>query len=128
MDILDLNAYGPKNIRGYRVILVLIEYFSEFGWTISFEKTQSVTNSFENILKSSERKPNLTETDAGSELGEKMFFNLLIINTNNRIPRNRSRGAVFAERFKNLTELLELFFKRLFFKEMMLIALICYPQ
>ena len=127
MDILDLNDCGPKNIRGYRVILVVIENFSKFGWPISLKKTQSVTNSFGNILKSSYRKPNLTETDDGSVLGNKMFTNLLIFNTNIRFHKNTSRGAVFAERFKNLTELLETFLNRLFFKEMMLIGLIYYP-
>ena len=34
LDILDLKDYGPKNNRGYRYVLVVIDNFSKFGWTI----------------------------------------------------------------------------------------------
>ena len=33
-DILDLKDYGPKNNRGYRYVLVIIDNYSKFGWTV----------------------------------------------------------------------------------------------
>ena len=33
-NLLDMNDYGPKNNRGYRYIIVVIDNFSKFGWTI----------------------------------------------------------------------------------------------
>ena len=33
-DFLDMIDYSPKNKRGYRLILVVYDNFSEFVWTI----------------------------------------------------------------------------------------------
>ena len=33
-DLLDLVDYGVKNNRGYCYILVVIDNFSKYGWTI----------------------------------------------------------------------------------------------
>ena len=33
-DKLDLNDYGPENIRGYRFTLVVIGSYSKLGWTV----------------------------------------------------------------------------------------------
>ena len=38
LDILDLKDYGPENNRGYRYVLVIIDNFSKFGWTIPLKK------------------------------------------------------------------------------------------
>ena len=67
LDILDLKDYAPEINRGYRYVLVIIDNFSKFGWTIPLKKknTQKIKDSFENILISSKRKPNLIETDRG---------------------------------------------------------------
>ena len=53
----------------------------------------------ENILKSSKRKPNLIESDDGSEFLSKTFTDLLTSKNNKRFSRNTDKGAVFAERF-----------------------------
>ena len=57
LDILDLKDYGPKNNRGYRYVLVIIDNFSKFGWTISLKNknAQTIKDSFENNLISSKR-------------------------------------------------------------------------
>ena len=34
LDILDLKDYGVGNNRGYRYVLVVIDNFSKFGWTV----------------------------------------------------------------------------------------------
>ena len=49
LDILDPKDYGPKNNRGYRYVLVIIDNFSKFGWTIHIENknAQTIKDSFE---------------------------------------------------------------------------------
>ena len=100
-DILDLKDYGPENNRGYRYVLVTIDIFSKFGWTVPLKNksAQTIKDSFENILTNSKRKPNLIESDRGREFYNNKFQDFL--NKNNIIlySRNSSNGAVFAERF-----------------------------
>ena len=38
LDILDLKDYGPKNNRGYRYVLVIIDNFSKYGWIVPLKK------------------------------------------------------------------------------------------
>ena len=101
LDILDLKDYGPKNNRGYRYVLVIIDNFSKFGWTIPLKNknAQTIKDSFENILTNSKRKPNLVESDRGKEFYNNIFQDFLNKNNIKLYSRNRSYGAVFAERF-----------------------------
>ena len=71
---LDMNDYGPENNRGYRYVLVVVDNFSEFGWTIPLKNkyAQSIRDTFSEIIKSSNRKPNLLETDDGKEYVNKI--------------------------------------------------------
>ena len=77
LDILDLKDYGSENKRGYRYFSVLIDNFSRFGWTIpsKIKNAQTRTNSSKNVLITSERKPNLIETDRGKEFYNSIFQN-----------------------------------------------------
>ena len=63
LDILDLKDYGPKNNRGYRYVLVVIDNFCKFGWTVPTKNknAQTIKDSFEKILISSKRKPNFSK-------------------------------------------------------------------
>ena len=99
--ILDLKDYGPENNRGYRYVLVTIDNFSKFGWTTPLKNKNAITikDSFENILTSSKRKPNLIETDRGKEFYNNNFQDFLNKNNIKLYSRNSSFGAVFAERF-----------------------------
>ena len=101
LDILDLKDYGPENNRGYRYVLVTIDNFSKFGWTspLKNKNAQTIKDSFENILTSSKRKPNLIETDRGKEFYNNIFQDFLNKNDIKLYSRNSSYGAVFAERF-----------------------------
>ena len=101
LDILDLKDYGPKDNRGYRYILVTIDNFSNIGWTIPLKNKNAITikDSFENILLSSKRKPNLIETDRGKEFYNNIFLDFLNKNNIKLYSRNTSLGAVFAESF-----------------------------
>ena len=101
LDILDLKDYGPENNRGYRYVLVTIDNFSKFGWTIPLKNknAQTIKDSFENILINSKRKPNLVESDRGKEFYNNTFQDFLNKNNIKLYSRNSSYGAVFAERF-----------------------------
>ena len=102
LDILDLKDYGPGNNRGYSYVLVVIDNFSKFGWTVVPRKNknaQTIKDSFENILISSKRKPRLIETDRGKEFYNNIFQDFLNKNKIELYSRNTSVGAVFAERF-----------------------------
>ena len=100
LDILDLKDYGPENNRQYRYVLVIIDNFSKFGWTLPLKNknSQTIKDSFEKILISSKRKPNLIESDR-----DKGFYNNLFqyLNKNDikLYSRNSSFGSVFAECF-----------------------------
>ena len=101
LDILDLKDYGPENNRGYRYVLVTIDNFSKYGWRVSLKNknAQTIKNSFENILISSKRKPNLIETDRDKGFYNNIFQDFFNKNDIQLYSRNSSYGAVFAERF-----------------------------
>ena len=101
LDILDLKDYGPENNRGYRYVLVTIDNFSKYGWTIPLKNknAETIKDSFENILKSSKRKPNLIESDLGKEFYKNIFQDFLNKNDIKLYSRSSSYGAVFAESF-----------------------------
>ena len=101
LDLLDLKDYGPKNNRGYKRVLVIIDNFSKFGWTIPLKNksAQPIKDCSENILIISKRKPNLIESDRGKEFYNNTFQDLLNKNNIKFYSGNSSYGAVFAERF-----------------------------
>ena len=101
LDILDLKDYGPKNNRGYRYVLVIIDNFSKFGGTVPLKNknAQTIKDYFENILITSKRKPNLIESDRGKEFYKNIFQDFLNKNNIKLYSRNTSYGAVFAEKF-----------------------------
>ena len=96
-----MKDYGRKNNRGYRYVLVVIDNFSKFGWTIPLKNkiAQTIKDSFEKILINSKREPNLIETDRGKEFYINIFQDFLNKNNIKLYSRNTSLGAVFAERF-----------------------------
>ena len=55
LDILDLKDYGSENNRGYRYVLVTIDNFSKFGWTVPLKNRngQTIKDSFENYSRNS---------------------------------------------------------------------------
>ena len=101
LDILDLKDYGPENNRGYRYVLVIIDNFSKYGWTIPLKNknAQTIKDSFEKILIGSKRKPNSIGTDRVKEFYNNIFQDFLNKNDIKIYSRNTSLGAVFAERF-----------------------------
>ena len=116
LDILDIKDYGPKNNKGYRYVLVIIDNFSKFGWivTLKNKNAQKIGYSVENIIMSSKRKPNLIESDRGKEFYKNVFQDFLNENNIKLYSRNNSYGDVFAERFnRTIRDLL----KKIVFEE-----------
>ena len=110
LDILDLKDYGRENNRNHRYVLVVIDNFSKFGWTVPLKNknAQTIKDSFETILISSKRKPNLIESDRGKEFYNNIFQDFLNKNNIKLYSRKSSYGAVFAERFnKTIRDLLK---------------------
>ena len=99
-DLLDLVDYGVKNNRGYRYVLVCVENFSKYGWTIPLKNkyASTIKDSFEQIITNSKRKPNLIEMDDEKQFA-KIFKSYLKSQNIKRYSRYTSKGAVFAERF-----------------------------
>ena len=101
LDIWDLKDYGSENNRRYIYVLVTIDNFSKYGWTMPLKNknAQTIKDSFENILINSKRSPNLIETDRGKEFYNNIFQVFLNKKNIKLYSRNTSLGAVFAERF-----------------------------
>ena len=60
---------------------------------------ESITDTFSKVIKSSNRKPNLLETDDGREYNNKIFYEFLNNNKIKRFSRYTDRRVVIAERF-----------------------------
>ena len=100
-DLLVMNDYSIKIDKSFRYILVVIDNFSKFGWTIPLKNkyAQSITDAFSQINKTSRRKPNLLETDDVKEYVNKSFKEFLNNHNVERYSRYADKGAVFAQRF-----------------------------
>ena len=64
-----MNDYVPQIKKRYRYVLVVVDKFSEFGWTIALKNKnpQSKTDSFSEIVETSKCKPKLLESDDSKE-------------------------------------------------------------
>ena len=101
LDILDLEGYGVENNRGFTYVLVIIDNFSKFGWTILLKNknAQTIRNSFEKKLIGLKRKPNLIESDRGKTLYNNIFQDFLKKTISNVIQETVQVMLFFAERF-----------------------------
>ena len=126
LDILDLKDNSTENNRGYRYVLVVIDNFSKFGWTVPLKnkKAQTVKDSIEKIIISSKRKPGLIESDRG-----KKFFNNIF-----QDPLNNNKIKVFNQEIvhmvlflqKDLIVLSDIYLNDLFLKKVVVTGLMFY--
>ena len=73
-DILSLKDYGPENNRNYRNVLVIIDNFSKFGWTVPLRKNaQKIKDSFENKIINS-KKNQIYEKQKEAKNSTMLFF------------------------------------------------------
>ena len=63
------------------------------------KNAKTIKDSFENILASSKRKPNLIESDRGKKFYNNIFQDFLNKNNIKLYSKNSLYGAVFAETF-----------------------------
>ena len=79
----------------------MIDSFSNFGWSVASRSRNglTITNSIENFLPYSKRKPNLFETDDGKDFVNKFVFDFSMKNNFKWYCRYTCLEAVFAERF-----------------------------
>ena len=115
-DLLDLEKYGPENKRGCRYVLVIIDNFSKISWKIPFknENAQTMNVSFENILISSKRKPDLVATDQDRGFYSDIFQTFLNNNNIKVYSRILEIAHLVVSLRKDLIVLLEMFSKNLF--------------
>ena len=119
LDIIEPKEYGPENNIGCRHVSVIIDNFPKLGWTVPLKNTnaQKIKVSFENILITSKRKPNLIESDGGKEIYNNVFQDFLNKNIIKIYSRNSSYGAVFLQ--NALIVLSEIYLRRSFPKKLM---------
>ena len=72
VDLADMQLLNKFN-KGFRFLLCAIDIFSKYAWVVPLEdkKGVSIVNAFQNILKTSDRKPNKIWVDKRSE-----FYNI----------------------------------------------------
>ena len=58
LDVFNLMGYGIKNNRGHRYIPVLIKFYSNYGFGVTFKNIadQTMTKDFSNCIHESNRK------------------------------------------------------------------------
>ena len=63
--------------KAFRFLLCVIDVFSKYAWVVPLkdEKSISIVNAFQKILKESDRKPNKIWVDKGSEFYNNFFKN-----------------------------------------------------
>ena len=73
-DVADMLLIS-KFKKGISFLLCIIDIFSKYAWIIPLKdrKGTTITNASQNVLKESNRKPNKTWVDKGSE-----FYNRLV--------------------------------------------------
>ena len=70
--------------KGFRFLLCIIDIFNKYAWVtpLKDEKGVSVVNTFQKILKESNRKPNKIWVDKGNEFCNNSFKKWLKYNDN----------------------------------------------
>ena len=122
-----MKVYGPENNRNYRYVLVIIDNFSKFGWTVRLKNEDALSkrDSFEIFLIGSKRKSNLIE------IGLKKFFIFSFFKIFRKIIKLNfiQEVAHLAALLLNvLIVLLEISLKNQFLNKKMVIGLMYYLQ
>ena len=90
-----------KYNKGIKYLLCAINLFSKYAWDIPLKdkKGTSIVNAFKKILNDSNRKPNKTWVDQGSEFYNNSFKDFLNINNTEMYSTYNEPKSVVAERF-----------------------------
>ena len=81
-DLADMQDL-PRDNKGHRYILTVIDVFSKFAWAIPVKDkgSKSMLDAFKELFRVRERVPNKLQTDMGKEFLNKEEQNFL--NSNN---------------------------------------------
>ena len=81
VDLADVRSLIKYN-KGIKYLLRAIDLFSKYPWVVPLKDKRgiSIVNAFQNILDSSNRKPNKIWVDQGREFYKKLFKGFLKIN------------------------------------------------
>lgn len=98
-DLIDMQAFAKIN-SGFKYILVIIDTFSKFVWTIPIKtKTKSeVTSSIKHVIVTSRRVPTNLQTDLGKEFYNDEFRKLTTLNKINHYSTFSTKKASIVER------------------------------
>ena len=68
IDLITMIKYSKQN-KNYKYILTVIDFFSKYSWCfpLKSKKSEEIINSFKDIFKKSKRKPQLIQSDEGTE-------------------------------------------------------------
>ena len=74
VDLADMQLLSKFN-KGFRFLLCVIDIFSKYAWVVPLKdkKGISIVNTFQKILKESNRKPNKIWVDKGTEFYNNCF-------------------------------------------------------
>ena len=99
-DLAVMTDYNVKKNKGHKYILVIIDNFSKFLWTVPLKtkNAQIITDEFQNIIKTSKRSPKNLHTDRGTEYYNKNFNSLLKLNDINHYSTYDEKGSAISER------------------------------
>ena len=86
---------------GFRFLLCVIDTFSKYAWVVPLEDKKCVTivNTFQSILKNSNKKPSEIWVDKGSEFYKNFFKKWLQDNDLEIFSTHKEGKSVVAERF-----------------------------
>ena len=96
----DMIDNKISNNKGYRYIFFIIDNFSKILWAIlpKNKNSQTVTNEFSNILRTSERSLSKKESDRGAEFYNSIFRNFLKAKNIQHLSKFTDEGPSIAER------------------------------
>ena len=99
-DLADMQLISRYN-KGIRFLLCLVDIFSKYVWVVPLKDKRGVgiVTAFQSILKQSNRKPNKTWVDNGSELYNASFKKWLQDNDIFMYSTHNEGKSVIAERF-----------------------------
>lgn len=78
IDLCDMRHIKTHN-DNFTFILTIIDVFSKYAFAVPLKKksAEDVTKAFSNVLKTSNRKPEIVQSDHGKEFKNSSFANLL---------------------------------------------------
>ena len=90
--------------KGFRFSLCVIDIVSKYAWVLPLKDKEgvSIVNAFQKILQESDRKPNKTWVDKGSEFYNRPFKTWLKDNTEMYSIHNKGKSVVAEKLIRTL--------------------------